>query len=84
MSNEITKDEAVQHCKTKLEAAYAPSLLVVECDELSQHFYFKVVSEVFRDKNLLARHQSVYDLFHEELRDGQIHALSMSLHTEGE
>lgn len=47
------------------------------------HFKLVVVSENFRDKSRIQRHQAVNGILAEEL-NGAIHALSMTVHTDEE
>lgn len=45
------------------------------------HFSIKVVSNHFKDKNLLDRHRMVYQALDEPMKDGRIHALEIKAET---
>jgi len=45
------------------------------------HFSIRVVSDLFRGKNLLDRHRLIYDALGEPMRDGRIHALEIKAET---
>jgi stress-induced morphogen len=47
----------------------------------NDHYAVLVVSDAFAGKKLLARHRSVLDLFQSEIATGEVHALTMKLHT---
>jgi len=81
----------------KLTEGLAPALLEVE-DVSHQHaghagapkgssethFNVTVVSEQFSGRSLLKRHRLVYDLLHDELQHGGVHALSLNTKTPAE
>ncbi len=48
------------------------------------HFEVWVISEFFRGKRTLQRQQPILALFSEELRNGQLHALSVKAKAPGE
>ncbi len=49
------------------------------------HLNVKVVSDVFKGKNLLDRHRMIYQALDEPMKDGRIHALELTAVThEGE
>ena len=41
------------------------------------HFSIRVVSDLFKGKNLLDRHRLIYDALGEPMKDGRIHALEI-------
>ncbi|HJU04786.1 MAG TPA: BolA family protein [Nitrospiraceae bacterium] len=41
------------------------------------HLMVRVVSELFRGKNLLDRHRMIYQALDEPMKDGRIHALEL-------
>ncbi len=45
------------------------------------HFNVRVVSDVFKGKNLLDRHRLVYQALDEPLKDGRLHALELTAET---
>jgi stress-induced morphogen len=81
----------------KLTEGLAPALLQVE-DVSHQHaghagapkgssethFNVTVVSDQFQGRTLLKRHRLVYDLLHDELQHGGVHALSLNTKTPAE
>ena len=47
----------------------------------SDHFNVWVVSDFFKEKNLLDRHRMIYQALDEPMRDGRIHALEIKAET---
>lgn len=77
----MTKDEV----KARILKGFPDSeILVNEFSGGSDHYAVLVVSEQFAGKKLLARHRSVLDLFQDEIASGEVHALTMKLHTAAE
>ena len=50
----------------------------------NSHFHISLVSSCFINLNRLERHKKIMKLFHEELSDNTIHALSLTLCTPSE
>lgn len=48
------------------------------------HFSIRVVSDLFKGKNLLDRHRLIYDALGEPMKDGRIHALEIKAETADE
>ena len=48
------------------------------------HLKVTVVSEAFREKNLLDRHRLIYQSLDVPMRDGRIHALELTARTRDE
>jgi len=48
------------------------------------HLKVSVVSEAFREKNLLDRHRLIYQALDAPLKDGRIHALELTARTKDE
>ncbi|BCA54693.1 BolA family transcriptional regulator [Nitrospira sp. KM1] len=48
------------------------------------HLKVTVVSEAFRDKNLLDRHRLIYQALDVPMKDGRIHALELTARTKEE
>ncbi len=48
------------------------------------HFTVKVVSDDFKDKNLLDRHRMIYQALDAPMKDGRIHALEIQAKTRDE
>jgi stress-induced morphogen len=45
------------------------------------HFSIRVVSDLFKGKNLLDRHRLIYEALGEPMKDGRIHALEIKAET---
>ncbi len=45
------------------------------------HLHVRVVSDTFKEKNLLDRHRLIYQALDEPLKDGRIHALELTAET---
>lgn len=45
------------------------------------HLHIRVVSDQFKDKNILDRHRMIYQALDEPLKDGRIHALEIQAET---
>lgn len=77
--------------ETKLNNAFTPSYILVENESRKHsvppgsesHFKVVLVSEIFLDKGLLARHKAVNKALADEL-NGQIHALALHTYTAAE
>lgn len=48
------------------------------------HFTVHVISDAFKDKNLLDRHRMIYQALDEPMKDGRIHALEIQAKTKAE
>ena len=48
------------------------------------HLKVRVVSEAFREKNLLDRHRLIYQALDVPMKDGRIHALELTARTRDE
>ncbi len=48
------------------------------------HFTVQVISDTFKDKNLLDRHRMIYQALDEPMKDGRIHALEIQAKTKAE
>lgn len=67
-----------------LEGFPDAEVVVNEFSGGNDHYAVLVISEGFAGKKLLARHRSVLDLFQAEIGTGEVHALTMKLHTPAE
>lgn len=80
-----------QQLKQVLEAAFAPEHLMVENEshqhavppDSETHFKVTLVSGAFEGKRLVARHQAVYGVVGEALKQG-VHALALHTYTPDE
>ena len=57
------------------------SVSVMDRTGTMDHFSVRIVSDVFKGKNLLDRHRLVYDALAEPMKDGRIHALEIKAET---
>ncbi|OOF71296.1 BolA family protein [Rodentibacter caecimuris] len=80
-----------QELTERLQTVFQPSFLLVENEShmhssgkgANSHFKCVVVSEKFDNLHKVRRHQLVYQLFAEELKNG-IHALALHLYSPSE
>jgi stress-induced morphogen len=57
------------------------SVTVTDRTGTMDHFSIRVVSNLFKGKNLLDRHRLIYDALGEPMKDGRIHALEIKAET---
>ncbi len=57
------------------------SVAVTDRTGTMDHLMVRVVSDVFKGKNLLDRHRMIYQALGEPLKDGRIHALELKVET---
>ncbi|HEY3198159.1 MAG TPA: BolA family protein [Nitrospirales bacterium] len=57
------------------------SVSVTDRTGTMDHFSIRVISDVFKGKNLLDRHRLVYEALAEPMKDGRIHALEIKADT---
>lgn len=57
------------------------SVAVTDRTGTMDHLMVRVVSDVFKGKNLLDRHRMIYQALDEPLKDGRIHALELKVET---
>jgi stress-induced morphogen len=57
------------------------SVTVTDRTGTMDHFSIRVVSNMFKGKNLLDRHRLIYDALGEPMKDGRIHALEIKAET---
>jgi acid stress-induced BolA-like protein IbaG/YrbA len=68
--------------KVKLEQALTECHVEIHGD--GHHFYANVVSPIFADKSRVARQQLVYQVLHEQIQSGKLHAISFKTYTPDE
>lgn len=74
-----------EQVKTRILQGFPNADVIVnEFSGGNDHYAVLVVSDAFSGKKLLARHRSVLDLFQAEIASGEVHALTMKLHTPAE
>ncbi|MEK7870137.1 MAG: BolA family protein [Nitrospirota bacterium] len=63
-----------------------PDAMVTVTDRTGtmDHLKVMVVSEAFREKNLLDRHRLIYQALDVPMKDGRIHALELTARTKDE
>ncbi len=57
------------------------SVSVTDRTGTMDHLMVRVVSDVFKGKNLLDRHRMIYQALDEPMKDGRIHALEIKAET---
>ena len=91
MSQSLANGKVQSGIEEKLRQSFAPQFMAVENESHNHsvpansetHFKVVLVSSEFSDKRLVARHQSVYRVLDDELKNG-VHALALHLYTEDE
>ena len=54
---------------------------VTDLTGTADHLSVRVVSDIFKGKNLLDRHRMIYQALSEPMKDGRIHALELKAET---
>ncbi|MEQ1795981.1 MAG: BolA family protein [Nitrospira sp.] len=77
----ITPDVLTEYVRKSM-----PDAVVTVTDRTGtmDHLKVIVVSEAFREKNLLDRHRLIYQALDVPLKDGRIHALELTARTKDE
>jgi stress-induced morphogen len=57
------------------------SVAVTDRTGTMDHLMVRVVSDLFKGKNLLDRHRMIYQALDEPMKDGRIHALEIKAET---
>lgn len=57
---------------------------VIDKTGTMDHLNVRVVSDLFKGKNLLDRHRMIYQALDEPMKDGRIHALELKAETPDE
>ncbi len=70
-----TISEYVRHVLTDAQVT------VTDRTGTMDHLNVRIVSDVFKGKNLLDRHRLIYQALDEPLKDGRIHALELTTET---
>lgn len=60
------------------------SVTVVDKTGTRDHLAVRVISDLFKGKNLLDRHRMIYQALDEPMKDGRIHALEITASTPDE
>ena len=77
----ITIDALTTYIRLALPDA---SISVDDRTGTMDHFSIRVISDLFKGKNLLDRHRVVYQALAEPMKDGRIHALEIKAVTTDE
>lgn len=67
--------------KRWISAGFSDADIVVDGD--GHHFYASIVSDQFKNLNLISRHRMVYDVLGDKMK-AEIHALSLKTYTNEE
>ena len=74
----ITTDSLTDYVRKALPDA---KVSVTDRTGAMDHFNIRVVSDLFKGKNLLDRHRLIYNALDEPMKDGRIHALEIKAET---
>jgi len=74
----ITTDSLTDYVRKALPDA---KVSVTDRTGTMDHFSIRVVSDLFKGKNLLDRHRLIYNALDEPMKDGRIHALEIKAET---
>jgi len=74
----ITTDSLTGYVRKALPDA---KVSVTDQTGTMDHFSIRVVSDLFKGKNLLDRHRLIYNALDEPMKDGRIHALEIKAET---
>lgn len=77
----ITFEDLSTYIKQSLADA---DVSVVDRTGTMDHFTVKVISDGFKEKNLLDRHRMIYQALDVPMKDGRIHALEIQAKTREE
>jgi stress-induced morphogen len=74
----ITPDMLADYIRSTIPDA---TVSVADRTGTMDHFSIRVVSDLFKGKNLLDRHRLIYRALDEPMKDGRIHALEITAET---
>lgn len=74
----ISKELIVDYIKKAMPDA---EVEITDRTGTMDHYKLKIVSEAFREKNLLDRQRFVYQALNDPMKDGRIHALEIKSQT---
>ena len=77
----ISFEDITAYIKQSLADA---DVAIVDRTGTMDHFTVKVVSDGFKEKNLLDRHRLIYQALDVPMKDGRIHALEIQAKTRDE
>ncbi len=74
----ISKEAIIGYIKKTMPDA---EVTVIDQTGTMDHYRVEIISEAFREMNLLDRQRSVYRTLNEPMKDGRIHALEIRSNT---
>jgi stress-induced morphogen len=77
----MTFEDLSAHIKQALTDA---EVSITDRTGTMDHFTIKVISDEFKEKNLLDRHRLIYQALDAPMKDGRIHALEIQAKTRDE
>jgi stress-induced morphogen len=77
----MTFEDLSAHIKQTLADA---EVSITDRTGTMDHFTIKVISDEFKEKNLLDRHRLIYQALDAPMKDGRIHALEIQAKTRDE
>jgi len=77
----ITPEVLTEYVRKSMPDA---AVTVIDRTGTMDHLKVMVVSEAFREKNLLDRHRLIYQALDVPMKDGRIHALELTARTRDE
>ncbi len=77
----ISNDELTKYIQQSMSDA---KVSIVDRTGTRDHFNVNVVSDMFKEKNLLDRHRMIYQALDVPMKDGRIHAVELQAKTTDE
>ena len=77
----ITQDVLTQYIHQSMADA---QVTMTDLTGTQDHLNVRVISDIFKGKNLLDRHRMIYQALDEPMKDGRIHALELKAQTPDE
>ncbi|MEC4674079.1 MAG: BolA family protein [Nitrospirota bacterium] len=77
----ITQDVLTQYIHQSMADA---QVTMTDLTGTQDHLNVRVISDMFKGKNLLDRHRMIYQALDEPMKDGRIHALELKAQTPDE
>lgn len=75
----------IENIQNKIQASFTESEVhVIDTTGTNDHFRVIVISDLFKDKSTLQRHKMIYNIFPDELKSGELHALEIKTFTKDE
>ncbi len=77
----ITQEALTEYLRRAMPDA---AVTMIDRTGTMDHLKVVVVSDAFKDRNLLDRHRMIYRALDEPMKDGRIHALELTARTKDE